>query len=169
MQPILTSVAEVMSMPVTAIGPESSAQQVLALAESEGVHHFPILEAGKLIGIVCTCDLEDLHPEVRVLQVAWRHVVTLPPEGTLPDAARMMTMHGVGSIVVVDDEGLCGIVTREDLVNADPELDNLLFEARCAACGARSHLRPGPDGQCLCRSCQARANDSNWFELGGGD
>jgi hypothetical protein len=78
-------------------------------------------------------------------------------------------MHGVGSIVVVDDDGVCGIVTREDLVQADPELDQLLFEARCVACGARRHLRPGPDGQCLCRSCQTRARDSDWCALDVGD
>jgi CBS-domain-containing membrane protein len=169
MQAIQTSLDEVMSMPVMAIGPESRAEEVLALARSEGVHHFPIVEAGRLVGIVCTCDLEDLQPEVSAVQVAWRHVITLPPQGSLTDAARLMTMHGVGSIVIVDDEGVCGIVTREDLVRADPELDSLLSEACCAACGVRRHLRPGPDGQCLCRSCQARAHDSDWLELGGGD
>lgn len=164
-----TSLADVMSMPVRAIEPDSCARHVLALAESEGVHHFPIVEAGRLVGIICTCDVEELQPDVGVLQVAWRHVVTLPSGGSLADAARLMTLHGVGSIVVVDDDELCGIVTRDDLVRADPELDHLLFEARCSACGGRSHLRPGPAGQYLCRSCQACAHDSNWLELGHGD
>jgi CBS domain-containing protein len=171
MQPNQTSLADVMSMPVLVTGADSCAGQVLALAETAGVHHFPIVEAGTLVGIVCTCDLEDLHPEANVLQVAWRHVVTLPPNGSLTDAARLMTIHGVGSIVVVDEEedGVCGIVTREDLVRARPELDELLTEARCVACGTRSHLRPGPDGQCMCRSCRDRARGSDWLELGGGD
>ncbi len=141
---------------------------MLALATTKGVHHFPVVDGGKLVGIVCTCDLQDLEPEAKVLQVAWRHVVTLPPDGSLSDAARLMALQGVGSIVVVDEHGVCGIVTREDLVRVDPELDKLLWEARCTACGARRHLRPGPAGQCICQDCQTRAKDGAWLDVGGG-
>jgi CBS domain-containing protein len=169
MQPVQTSVSALMSRPVLTIGPDARAGEVLALAGSAGVHHFPIVEQGKLVGIVCTCDLQELSSEAKVLQVAWQHVITLRPEASLSDAARLMALQGVGSIVVSDAEGVHGIVTRADLLRADPELDRLLLDARCAACGARSHLRPGPAGQCLCQSCQARAKDGVGLDLGDGD
>jgi CBS-domain-containing membrane protein len=158
-----------MTLPVVTIGPDARACEVLALAQDKGVHHFPIVQQGRLVGIVCTCDLQELAAEAPVLQVAWRHVVTLRPEGSANDAARLMAMQGVGSVVVADEGGVCGIVTRDDLVRADPELDQLLFEARCTACGTRSHLRPGPAGQCLCQSCQARATEGAGLDVGGGD
>lgn len=167
MHPNHTPVAELMSPNVVTIQPTARAHEVLALAHERGMHHFPIVEDARLVGIVCTCDLEELGPDQGVLEVAWRHVVTLPPDSPASDAARLMALQGVGSVVVTDGRGVCGMITREDLLRAAPELDTLLLEARCAACGARRHLRPGPDGQCLCQSCQTRAKDGEGLDLGG--
>jgi len=169
MQRIQMSVSELMTQPVVTIGPDARAQDVLALAEAKAVHHFPIVEQGRLIGIICTCDLQDLAPAAGVLQAAWRHVITLRPDGSLSDAARLMAVQGVGSVVVADAEGVRGIVTRQDLLRAAPELDQLLHQARCCACGARSHLRPGPEGNCLCQGCETRATDGTGLDGGGGD
>jgi acetoin utilization protein AcuB len=164
-----TSISEHMSRPVVTIGSDARAGEVLALAHTKGVHHFPIVEKDKLLGIVCTCDLQELGADAKVLQVAWRHVITLRPGDPVSAAARLMALHGVGSIVVADEGGVCGIVTRSEVIRADPELDHLLLEARCVACGARSHLRPAPHGQCLCQSCHARAQDGGELDVGGGD
>lgn len=161
------TVFESMSLPVVTIGPEARTDDVLELARTKGVHHFPIVEQGKLVGIVCTCDLQQLSPEAKVMQVAWRYVVTLPPEAPLSDAARLMMMQGVGSIVVLGHGRVQGILTREDLIRDRPELDQVLWEARCTCCGSRRHLRPQSDGQCICLDCQSRARDGAWLDAGG--
>ena len=167
MQTHSPTVAESMSLPVVTIDPEARARDVLELAEAKGVHHFPIVERGKLTGIVCTCDVRELGSEARVMQVAWRHVVTLPPAAPLGDAARLMAMQGVGSIVVVDEGKIQGILTRADLIRTAPELEPLLRGARCSACGSRRHLRPQDDGQCICQDCRSRAQDGEWLDTGG--
>lgn len=161
MHSIDAHVSELMKAPVVTIEPEARAEAVLALARAYGVHHFPIVAHDKLVGMVCTCDLQELTPDAHVMQVAWRHVVTLPPDGSLGDAARLMALQGVGSVVVLDANGVCGIVTREDLALANAQLDHLLLEARCATCGARRHLRPASDGQCICQNCQASTTSGN--------
>jgi predicted transcriptional regulator len=157
-----------MSVPVVTVGPDAQVQEVLALADRKGVHHLPIVADGKLVGIVCTCDLQELSPEASVMQAAWRFVVTVPLDSVLSDAARLMALHGVGSVVVMDAGQVRGIVTREDCIRAAPELAQLLSAARCVACGSRCHLRPGPDGNCICQDCRVRARDGEWLELGGG-
>lgn len=157
-----------MSLPVLTIGPDAQVQQVLALADANGVHHFPIVAEAKLVGIVCTCDLQELSPDAKVMQAAWRFVVTVPVDAPLIDAARLMALHGVGSVVVLNDGRVGGIVTRDDCVRAAPELEQLLWDARCVACGSRFHLRPGPEGHCICQDCRVRARDDGWLELGGG-
>jgi acetoin utilization protein AcuB len=157
-----------MSLPVATVGPDATVQEVLALADSKRVHHFPIVTDGKLVGIVCTCDLQELSPQAKVMQAAWRFVVTVPLDSMLSDAARLMALHGVGSVVVMNDGHVGGIVTREDCIRAAPELEQLLWDARCSSCGTRFHLRPGADGHCICQDCQLRARDGEGLELGGG-
>jgi CBS-domain-containing membrane protein len=47
-----------MSLPVLTVGPDAQVQEVLALTGEKGLHHFPIVAAGKLVGMICTCDLQ---------------------------------------------------------------------------------------------------------------
>lgn len=119
--PVL-SIAELMSMPAIAIGPDARTADVLALADTHAIHHFPILQGAQLIGLVCISDLVNATLDSEVIHWAWRHVVTAEPHCSPDDAARLMRLHGVDSVVVADEGGVWGIVTREDLLEADPEL-----------------------------------------------
>lgn len=51
-----------------------------------------------------------------VRQFLHRAPVTVPPECTLGEAARLMALHGVGALLVVRGEELVGIVTDRDIV-----------------------------------------------------
>ena len=53
---------------------------------------------------------------MRVADVVQRAPITLPPHGTIRQAAQLMESKGVGSIVVVDGQRLVGIVTDRDIV-----------------------------------------------------
>jgi signal-transduction protein with cAMP-binding, CBS, and nucleotidyltransferase domain len=53
----------------------------------------------------------------RVAEVMTGHPTTLPATTTIGDAARAMRDHGIGDVIVVDeDHRLCGIVTDRDIV-----------------------------------------------------
>jgi ribosomal protein L37AE/L43A len=70
-----------------------------------------------------------------------------------------MVAHDVGSVVVVGQDGVWGILTREDLAEIAPEL---LRSAQCAKCSSRRHLHRGVSGAFSCAACEARANaDAN--------
>lgn len=43
-------------------------------------------------------------------------VITVSPDATVQDAARVMHDHGIGSLVVADGEALMGIVTERDVL-----------------------------------------------------
>jgi CBS domain-containing protein len=53
---------------------------------------------------------------MRVGDVVRRAPITLPPHGTIRQAAQLMESKGVGSIVVVDGQRLVGLVTDRDIV-----------------------------------------------------
>jgi len=149
------SVYQLMSTPIVSIDPRTHVGEAMALSETLGIHHFPLVGAEGLFGMVCTCDLEGARPEQAVSQFAHRHTVMVKPNSTAYDAAARMLTYGVGSVVVADDEGLWGIITREDLAETTPEL---MLHAHCSACRTRQHLRRDPNGAYLCAKCRARAN-----------
>ncbi len=53
---------------------------------------------------------------MKVRDVMTKSVATIRPDATIKDAAQMMQQHNVGSIPVVDSNGLQGIVTDRDIV-----------------------------------------------------
>jgi CBS domain-containing protein len=53
---------------------------------------------------------------MKVRDVMTKSVATIRPEATIKDAASIMQQHNVGSIPVVDTNGLVGIVTDRDIV-----------------------------------------------------
>jgi acetoin utilization protein AcuB len=162
-------VSQFMRQPVFSVGAGASVEEALALAQDKGIHHIPIVQQGKLLGLVCLCDLNEARPNVRVLQLARRNVTTASPDCSAVDAARLMMTNAVGSVVICNRDGIWGIVTRRDLAQRDPELAALLSEAVCAACGAREHLRFGPGDTFLCTGCAERAGTRHWYDDGGGD
>jgi CBS domain-containing protein len=161
-------IAEQMQRPVYAITPDTRVAEVFSVAERLHVHHFPIMHDGKVVGVVCTCDLLEAPPDAQISGWARRDVVTLDPTGTAEQAAALMRDEDVGSVVITDAARPCGIVTREDLAR-DPKLALTLDEGHCSACGARKHLRRGPNDLFLCVDCSQRARADSWYDTGGGD
>lgn len=50
-----------------------------------------------------------------VQEVMTRDVVTVQSDWTVADAARLMLEHDVGDVVVLGEDGMCGIVTDRDI------------------------------------------------------
>lgn len=169
MQPATRQVSELMRQPVVSVGPGACVQEVMELAKSKGIHHVPIVQRGKLLGIVCTCDLKAARADLPVLQLARRNVVTALPDCSAEDAARLMMTNVVGSLLIANRDGVWGIVTRRDLARANAEVAALLATNQCAACKSTRHLQRGAGDGFLCASCAERAGASHWFDDGGSD
>lgn len=157
-------VSEIMSRPAVTIEPGARVEDVFGLAERRAVHHFPIVDRGALVGLVCTCDLRDASPHSCATDLAQQRVVTISPDGHADEAALLMAKESVGSIVVVGADGVVGMLTREDVARSAPELAGLIEEGHCSACGTRHHLKPGPNNEFLCADCLERGSGDPWFD-----
>jgi CBS domain-containing protein len=99
------------------------------------VRHLPVLDDGRLVGIVSHRDLLaasltkalDFDPasrrsflrSIEVAEVMTREVATIGPEATVADAARLMVRRKIGCLPVLDTAGkLVGLVTETDLISA---------------------------------------------------
>jgi len=164
MSAVCQMVSEVMRQPVVTIGPGATVEDVTTLVTTHGIHHVPIVQRGKLLGIVCACDVAGSRPDLRALPFARRNVVTAQPDSSVADVARLMIKHAVGSVLIANGDGLWGIVTRDDVAYLSAELAALLDETRCASCRSTHHLRQVAGDTLLCKACADRANASHWFE-----
>lgn len=111
--------------PVT-VRPESDPLAGVALLKCGGFRHLPVVDAdGRLVGIMARADLElflskagspgVLKRQHRVDQVMTREVVTVPPACPLEEAASLMVKHKIGSLPVVEEGQLVGIITETDI------------------------------------------------------
>jgi CBS-domain-containing membrane protein len=99
------------------------------------IRHLPVVENGKLVGIVSHRDLlanslsraidfdaadrRTFLRSVDVSEAMVRNVITVRRETPIDEAARLMLRHRVGCLPVVSDEGApIGLVTETDLIRA---------------------------------------------------
>ena len=151
-------VRDVMNAPHV-VSPETSIAQASRLTATRDFCHLPVVDAGELVGMLCVCDLPDASPEGRAEDYMSAPVETIDPEATLGEAAVRMREASVGSLAVVVDEELIGIVTRDDLVREGIAVLGGGHRP-CAACGGRHHVWDFAGSE-LCRECrQAESEDA---------
>jgi universal stress protein A len=95
---------------------------VAAKMQEGGFRSIPVLENGKVVGIITDRDLrrqvgyED-HTEVKMAMS--EQVITVTPETPLYDAARLLRERKIGALPVVSSEGqLAGIISTSDILQA---------------------------------------------------
>jgi CBS domain-containing protein len=121
-------VVELMNKNVVTCNPLETLTVIVNKFELFNVSGMPVVEKGKLVGIVCQSDiLKMLKEEGRNLQdlivkdVMVEDVVTMPPTESVVEAARMMIEKQINRIPVVENNAVVGIVTRTDIVRAVAE------------------------------------------------
>jgi acetoin utilization protein AcuB len=131
-----------MTRNLVTLSSEASVAEALILCRERRIRHIPILDEGRLVGIVSDRDLRDASPalgdpqrartlrEIRVGDVMTREVVTVDPQDSIENAAQQMYELKIESLPVVvegplADEGsavdegeLLGIVTSSDVMRA---------------------------------------------------
>ena len=57
---LLTPLSEVMSAPLTIIGPDETVWEAAEMMKQNGIHKLPVQEGNKVIGIITTTDLVEI-------------------------------------------------------------------------------------------------------------
>lgn len=148
-----------MQRALVALRISDSVSAALALARERVVHHFSVCHRGRVVGMVCACDLEQAASD-RLVGEVMHPAVLLPDTRSTADAAMLMQAARVGSVLVTGQSGEpCGVVTRAEL-SAEPALAALFEDYRCPACGALHHLHQRGDRR-PCSSCRHRTAEAH--------
>jgi len=120
------------------VTPDATIAETLELMRQKKVRRLPVLENGRLVGIITERKLLEVSPspatslsvfeinyllaKTKVGSLMTRDVYTVMPGTLLEEAARIMRDHDVGALPVLDDGQLVGIITETDLFDAFLEI-----------------------------------------------
>jgi acetoin utilization protein AcuB len=123
-------VRDSMTREVVTISPQTTAAEALALCREKGIRHLPVMEEGRLAGMVSDRDLRSATPalgdparaealqNIRVRGVMVRDVLTAHPEDPIEQAANTMREKKIGCLPVLEAGELVGILTSSDVMEA---------------------------------------------------
>jgi acetoin utilization protein AcuB len=132
--PCYEPVRKHMTARVFTVSPDAEIAVVQKAFREKGFRHLPVLEEGKLVGIISERDVRRalgieavLGEESRAkgeVMIGCRCVgdvlspepETISPDRTLAEAAHLMLADRVGSLCVIENELLVGIITETDLL-----------------------------------------------------
>lgn len=137
-------VAELMTSQVFTVEPHDLIDRVFFLIHYEKIRHLPVVEKGKLVGIVSDRDLykalgpksnsnavesnkdnSQLHVvSQKVAHIMHRGVYTISPDALLSEAAGMMVEHRIGALPVLEKDKLVGIITSTDILKAFAKMEH---------------------------------------------
>ncbi|HEV8582479.1 MAG TPA: CBS domain-containing protein [Thermoanaerobaculia bacterium] len=125
-------VRDLMTEGVYAVNANDHLATVSDLMDAHGIRHAPVVEEGRLVGLISHRDLlrhalkgqvgvpPDLERGVQLSitagEVMTRDVVTAAPDQDIREAARLMLEGKFGCLPVVEDTRLVGILTESDFV-----------------------------------------------------
>src|SRR5215216_5259307 len=101
-------VRDSMTRDVVTLSPQTTAAEALALCREKGIRHLPVMEEGRLVGMVSDRDLRSATPaledparaealkKIRVRGVMVRDVLAAHPEDPIEEAANTMRERKVG-------------------------------------------------------------------------
>lgn len=135
-------VREIMTQQVTALNHDAKLLDAVLLLRSSGYRHLPVLEQGRLVGLLSDRDVQLASPSMfsnispdeynrifettPVAKVMARNPVTVNPATPVKEVVKLMHDQKFGAVPVVEgDNKLIGIVTTTDLLNV---LHGLLVE-----------------------------------------
>ena len=127
-------VSDIMSVSPVTIAPSASVHEAQALMQQRKIRHLPVLQEGRLVGMISDRDIRLVLPSPATSLSVWeiRHlldkltvgevmtyfVMTTTPDSPVTEVVGRMLGHKVGALPVVEDCQVVGILNRTDVLRA---------------------------------------------------
>lgn len=132
------TVRDIMTTEVTTLGRNDSLQLVKDIMTLGRVRHFPVMEDGKVVGVVSQRDLYKASlgsvmkygekaqraflEGIVVKEVMGDPPITIAPHASVREAARLMMEKKIGCLPVLEGPQLVGLVTETDMLKLIVEM-----------------------------------------------
>lgn len=179
-------VREVMTSKVITIPPDSTLEDAAKLMIKNDIGGVVVAKGAEPIGIITEKDFTIIIAKgknpltTKIKDVMSKPLITISPEQSILDTARLMTQKKIRKLPVESKGKLVGIITAEDIVRVAPREIELLLElaaiksdeakealdefaergtteGECEICGNHSdYLHPSEDGTYICGDCREK-------------
>lgn len=116
------TIASLMNREVHTAGPDDTLQAVEARLMAHGLSWMPVVDQGNVLGVISSADLLRQHaggsapPKVSAWQLCTYKPVTVRPDATLGEVARLMIESNIHHVVVAEGNEIRGVVSSLDFV-----------------------------------------------------
>lgn len=113
-------IRDIMSFPVKTVYPETTMEDVGKILLKYGHTGVPVVDHGRLVGVISRRDVDKAlkhglqHAPVKGFMT--RDVVTVGPDLGWEEVQKLMVLHDIGRLPVVENGELVGIVSRSDVL-----------------------------------------------------
>jgi acetoin utilization protein AcuB len=132
-------IRELMTAKVFTVAPDDKIDRVFFLMNFEQIRHIPVIERGKVVGILSDRDLKKVFGSLKnseinsrndnqnivysvksreVRTIMRRGVISIHPNAEAYEAASIMAKRKIGALPVVKNDKLVGIISATDILRA---------------------------------------------------
>ena len=121
-----------MSKPVITIDADASMNDAIKLLKNHNIKMLPVMENGKLVGIVTDRDLKrasasdatslEIHEllylisKIKIREIMTQNPITVPQDYTVEETAEILLKHNISGVPVVDQyREVVGTITQNDI------------------------------------------------------
>jgi CBS domain-containing protein len=131
-------VRDIMETEVTTLGRNDSLQLAKDIMNLGRVRHFPVVDDGKVVGVVSQRDLYKASlgsvmkygekaqraflEGIAIKEVMSDPPITIAPHASVQEAARLMMEKKIGCLPVLEGSKLVGIITETDMLKLVAEM-----------------------------------------------
>jgi CBS domain-containing protein len=114
-------VKHIMSSDIFSVDKKDSVELVLNIMKWKNIHHMPVINGDReLIGLISWADVKDYLETPKKLNdsvnsVMKTDIITINEYTSADEAKSLMEKHKIGSLPVVNQDKLIGLITRNDL------------------------------------------------------
>jgi len=129
----MVTVNDLMTVIPNSVTLDTTLRNIIGVMKTEGCRQLPVLDNGKLVGIITDRDVRLVMNSPAVLHGRWQdeelldkvtaescmtaNPITVTPETPAFRAAEMLSIYKFGALPVLENEALVGIITVTDFLD----------------------------------------------------
>jgi len=125
-------VGEVMQTDVKKLDMAEPIEKAAKIMRDEGIGSVVVTGEKNIKGIVTTTDIVYKYVAAKngktLADIMTKNPVTITPDKTIEEAARLMVEKKIEKLLVFDKNMLVGIITNNDILKVEPALFEILLE-----------------------------------------